>query len=240
MKKFFIYSLLAILIFNSSCNWMGKKLRGDGNIKTEKRVAGSFNGIEVSGSFDIYIRQDSFQAIIVEADQNLMEHIVVQDENGTLRIRPERGYNLRPTRRIKIYVSGNDFSSLSGSGACNIYGENKIVCKDKLSLDGSGACDFKLDVNAPRVSADLSGACDVNLSGETRDFIVEGSGKTDIKCFNLMAETVKVDISGAGDAEVFASVKLDVDVSGAGSVRYKGNAVVTKDISGAGSVKKIE
>ena len=44
----------------------------------------------------------------------------------------------------------------------------------------------------------------------------------------------------AGDAEVYASVKLDVSVSGAGNVRYKGNAVVNKSVSGAGSVKKVE
>ena len=36
---------------------------------------------------------------------------------------------------------------------------------------------------------------------------------TDVKCFELMAENVDVDISGAGDAEVFASVKLDVRCS---------------------------
>jgi len=31
-----------------------------------------------------------------------------------------------------------------------------------------------------------------------------------------------VDISGAGTAEVYASVKLDAQVSGAGDVNYKG------------------
>ena len=61
-----------------------------------------------------------------------------------------------------------------------------------------------------------------------------------MQCFDLLAEIVRIDISGAGDAHVFASVKLDVDVSGAGNVRYKGNANVTQNISGAGSVKKLD
>jgi hypothetical protein len=56
-----------------------------------------------------------------------------------------------------------------------------------------------------------------------------------------MAENTKVDISGAGSAEVFASVKLDAHVSGAGKVRYKGDAAnVQQQVSGAGSVKKAE
>ncbi len=70
--------------------------------------------------------------------------------------------------------------------------------------------------------------------------VLISSGSTDIKCMELMAENVDVHITGAGDAEVFASVKLDVSVSGAGNVKYKGNAVVNKSVSGAGSVKKVE
>ena len=50
-----------------------------------------------------------------------------------------------------------------------------------------------------------------------------------------------MDISGAGSAEVYASVKLDAEVSGAGTVRYKGNATnVSQHVSGAGSVNKVE
>jgi Putative auto-transporter adhesin, head GIN domain len=53
-------------------------------------------------------------------------------------------------------------------------------------------------------------------------------------------ENTKVDISGAGSAQVFASVKLDAEVSGAGSVTYKGNAVnVSQHVSGVGSVNKV-
>jgi Putative auto-transporter adhesin, head GIN domain len=78
------------------------------------------------------------------------------------------------------------------------------------------------------------------LKGETKDFSADGSGSTDIKCFELLAENTNVELSGAGDAQVFASVKLDVQVSGAADVKYKGNAAVTKEISGAGSVKKVE
>ena len=47
-------------------------------------------------------------------------------------------------------------------------------------------------------------------------------------------------MSGACDAEVFASVKLDVKASGASDVKYKGNAAVSQHVSGAGNVKKVQ
>ena len=70
--------------------------------------------------------------------------------------------------------------------------------------------DVKLELKAPKIDAELSGAGSIILKGETKDFSVDGSGSTDIKCFELMAENTQVELSGAGDAQVFASVKLDV------------------------------
>jgi hypothetical protein len=49
-----------------------------------------------------------------------------------------------------------------------------------------------------------------------------------------------VEISGAGSAQVFASVRLNAEVSGAGSVDYKGGApAVDQHVSGAGSVHRV-
>ncbi len=58
-------------------------------------------------------------------------------------------------------------------------------------------------------------------------------------CYDLLSENARVDITGAGSAEVYASVKLDAQVSGAGSVNYKGNPTnVKQEVSGAGSVSR--
>ena len=97
-----------------------------------------------------------------------------------------------------------------------------------------------MDIKAPKITADISGACSVELKGETKEFSGDGSGSSNFKCFDLKAENVDIGISGAGDAEVYASVKLDVDVTGAGGVKYKGSPTVNQKISGAGSVKKVD
>ncbi len=137
-------------------------------------------------------------------------------------------------------MSSPEFDRLEASGACDIFSDNKISATNELYIDLSGSCEATIELNAPKVIADLSGASDVNLRGETKEFVADGSGSTGIRCFDLMAENVRIDISGSGNAEVFASVKLDVDISGAGDVKYRGNASVTQHISGAGSVKKVD
>lgn len=240
MKRVSIFLAALLLVLSSCSNFMGKRIRGNGKISTETRTASSFNGVRVSGAIDLYVSNGASTAVRVEADENLMKYIIVENDGDVLKIRPKSGINLKPSRSIRVYVSAPAFSRLEASGACDIFSENKIQSQGTLQIDLSGASDAKIDLNAPKVDVDVSGACSVTLKGETRDFMVEGSGSTDIKCYELLAENTKVDISGAGNAQVFASVKLDVDVSGAADVKYKGNATVNQQISGAGSVKKTD
>lgn len=239
--KSILFGSLIILISATGCREVfGKRIRGNGHIQTENRSASSFHSVDVSGAIDVYVRGDSTNTIKVEADENLLEYVEIHNDNGTLNIHQRSGFRLKPSRGIRVYVSGPDFRRFEASGACDIFSENRVMGSEAINIDLSGASDVKMELKAPKVRAELSGAGTIALKGETRDLTVDGSGSTDIKCFDLMAENVNVEITGAGDAEVFAAVKLDVRVSGAGSVRYKGNANVSQRVSGAGSVKKVD
>jgi hypothetical protein len=231
---------LSIFLFSSCRQIFGKRVRGNGHVITESRSVGSFNNVHVSGAIDVYVKQDSVSSIKVEADENLMEYIEVKAEGNTLNIRPKDNARLKPSKKIKVYVSNASYKRFKASGACDIVSENSINNPDAISVDLSGSCDVNIELRTPKVTAKLSGAGTITLKGETKEFRVVGSGSTDIKCFELLSENTTVDISGAGDAQVFASVKLDVHVSGAADVKYKGNATVTQSVSGAGSVKKVE
>lgn len=228
------------MIFISCSLIGGKRIRGNGNIKTETRAAGQFSSVNVSGNIDVYVRQDTVASVKIETDENLLKYMEITVDGGTLEIKEEKGYNLRPSKSIKVFVSGPSFRHFESSGACDIYSDNQINSAEPVIISLSGACNVKMDLKTPKVGVELSGAGTITLKGETKDFAVDGSGSTDVKCFDLLTENANIEMSGAGDAEVFASVKLDVHVSGAADVKYKGNATVNQSVSGAGSVKKIE
>ena len=240
MRQIFILAASSLLLFSSCREIFAKRVRGNGNVTTQTRSAGEFNSIDVSGNIDVYVKQDSTASIKVEADENLQQYIETIDDGNVLRIKTEEGYNLRSSRQIKVYVSSATFKKFGASGACNIFSEGNINSSSDMDIDLSGSCDATLDLTAPKISADVSGACTVKLKGQTKDFNVDGSGSTDIKCYDLLAENVDLDISGAGDAEVYASVKLTGDISGAASVQYKGNGQTDIHTSGATSVKKVD
>lgn len=238
MQKIFVVGIISSLLFISCNGFNGKK--GNGNVVREEISVGSFTDVEVSGSYKVYLVQDSVHSVVVVADENLQDYVTINEENGKVIIKNKNRINLRPSRNIKIYLSSPEFSKIKVSGAVDIYSENKIAGNNELSLISSGASEIKMNIELPKVYVQVSGAGDVKLSGETRDFEIKSSGASEVDCYDLKAENVKVNISGAGDAQVFASVSLDIKVSGAGSVKYKGSPTVEKSIKGAGSVKKVD
>jgi hypothetical protein len=219
----------------------GKKVKGNGNISSIEKSVSDFNHVEVSGAIDVYVRQGELRPVKIEGDENLLSYIEVKQLGDKIEVSTKKGFNLRPSKKMKLYLSSPNYSKLEVSGACNINSDNTLTLENPLSMEVSGAGDINVDVNAPRVEAQVSGSGNVNMAGETKNFELKISGAGDAKCYGLLSEKTKVNISGAGSAEVFASVELDAHVSGAGSIKYQGNAPkVNQHVSGAGSVKKAD
>ena len=85
MKRSFLFSFFAVLIF-SSCHYLGgKRVRGNGNIVTRDHTVGQFQRLEVSGAMQVYIKQDSSQQPVkVETDENLQDLVEIRESNGVL------------------------------------------------------------------------------------------------------------------------------------------------------------
>ena len=239
MKKNFLFAFTVILLF-SSCRFIaGKRVRGNGNVKTEQRSVGNFTGVASHGSFNVYVSSGQ-QSVRIEAEENLLPYIETYIDGTTLHVETKENAWLRPSREVKIFVSSPDFTSIHSYGSGDIIGQSKITDSSKLELGVNGSADIKMDVDAPEINTEINGSGNIDLKGQTKSFKTEIHGSGDVRAMNLMSEDVRVKIYGSGNAEVFASVKLDVHVAGSGDVRYKGNAQTSSNIAGSGSVKKID
>ena len=240
MKRTLVFLIGLVVVLSSCHSFEGNKVKGDGNITSETRPGlTAFEGVDVSGAIELYLIPGDF-SVKVETDKNLQEHIEVIKDGSRLKVRPAHRTNLDPTGKIKVYVSAPTLKYIGASGACNVVSEGKITTEEVMEVELSGASNANLDIKALNVEVDASGACEITLRGETKNLSIEGSGSTSVRAFDLLAENTDVELSGAGDVDVFASVKLDARTSGASSIRYKGNAAVTQHVSGAGSVKKVD
>jgi hypothetical protein len=241
MRKYLsIIALLAVMILVNSCHhYWGKRVRGNGNITTEDHSVSNFKNVEVGGSINVYVSQGSPSSVKLEGDENIIKYVEVIQEGDRVIVRNKEGYNLEPSGEMKVYVTTPVYNEIETSGASDIIGQSKITNSEDLNIRVSGAGDVKLELDAPRIKAEISGSGSIHIKGETKEAELKLSGVGSAHCYDLLSENTKVDISGAGSAQVYASVNLEASVSGVGSVNYKGNPTnVKQEVSGAGSVSK--
>ena len=217
-----------------------ERVRGNGNIKIEERAVSNFSSVSSFGEYDVYLSQGAAYSARVEAEENLLPYIEFVMEGDVLKIRTKDGYWLSNTKDLKVFISAPAYSKVKTFGSGNIYSQGKLNNTSAIELELSGSGDIKADLNAPEVRAELRGSGNINLDGETRIFTGSIMGSGDIRAADLKSETTSIDIMGSGNAEVYASVKLEVDIKGSGDVKYRGNAQTSSHIAGSGSVKKVD
>lgn len=238
MKHILVTGSLAALMF-VSCNIGDEQITGNGNIRSEERTVSSFDEVEVQGALDVYISQGDVKPVRIEGDENLIPYIEIVEQGDRITLRMRENVNINPTEEMKVYVTAPKFRSFDVSGASKVTGQTAIDNNQNLSVIVSGASEVTIDVDAPEIKSDLSGSSTLNLKGETKEFRLETSGASKARCFGLLSENTFANVSGAGDAEVYASVRLEAEVSGAGNIKHKGNAKsIKQEVSGAGSVNK--
>ena len=231
-----------VLLFLSACDFIGgERIEGSGNVTTQDRSVSGFSAIQSHGFFDVYLSAGAAQAVRIEAEENLHSYIETRMNGSELEIDTKEGYRLRPNKTVKVYITSPEFKKVRLSGSGDMVSQNRITATDKMELSLSGSGTIKVDLNAPAVDAEMAGSGDINLSGEARKFEGSLSGSGNIRAMDLKTEETSIRISGSGNADVFASAKLDVRVTGSGDVRYKGGVQqVTSNITGRGSVKKMD
>lgn len=240
MKKTNILSSLGFLavILLSSCGKNGPCIKGDGNVITETRTVASFNKIELDGSSDIYITQDSVQSLVIEAEENILKILETEVSGSRLNIGFEKHRCVWKHEPIKVYITMPDLKGVSIDGSGDVYVQGHFDLGDvDLDIDGSGNIHMG-DVSASSIGMSISGSGDATFSGPTTveyfDISIDGSGK--VKAFGLPANHVTVDIDGSGDCKVQALQTLNVKISGSGDVYYIGNPQINIDIDGSGDV----
>jgi hypothetical protein len=234
-----VSALLLLLVFSSSCHFMGHRVRGNGHLITQTRNVGSFSGIHDVGGMDVIVNPGTDYTVKVEADENLLPYIITNIDGDALVMKTRDGYNLQSRSGMKIYVTTPDLRDVRISGNGSVISGAKLTGHERLNIHVSGNGDVKLNIDAPAVATQTTGNGNIMLTGNTRDFTTEINGNGEVKCFNLLSENTNVKISGNGSAEVFASKQLDVHISGSGDVAYKGTPSINQHIAGSGDVRNV-
>ncbi len=257
-----LFSFLLLLVF-SACNsginintGFGTKTVGNGNVVTENRDANeNFQKLIASGSVSVFLKQGEEQNIEVEAEDNILPHIITEIKNNELKIKTEG--NLSTEIGYTVYVTYVNLNSLKTSGSSFATIEStlsddvinvitsgssdvkvKSIESNEVTIISSGASDIEIDnVQSDKITLDTSGASDVKIIGETKEFVGTHSGSSDLHGKNLKTKHAKIHTSGSSDVKISIEESLEAKSSGSSNIYYYGNpSKVEKNSSGSSSI----
>jgi len=85
----------------------------------------------------------------------------------------------------------------------------------------------------------MQGSGIVDASGRVSTERLRIAGAGEYRAGDLAADSVDVELEGAGSVQVMARERLTVHMAGAGSVRYRGEPKLSTRIDGSGTVTRM-
>ncbi len=238
MKKNLTIGLIVLFILS------GIRLLAQDALIKENRPVSSFSAIKVGGIAHIYLTKAETEKVDVEVNsKEFNDRLIIEVVDNVLVIRMKQSENGKGQGygnvKARINISYKTLNRITASGVTHVYGES-LIESDKVDIGISGVSMVKLNVSANEVNIEGSGTSIINLAGNTKALNAKVSGVSNIKAYDLTAEDVKSESSGASQIYVTASKTLSVRASGASSVNYKGDAkVVGNETSAASHVRKM-
>lgn len=230
--------LLTTLFLFSGCFLDMKVIRGNGEIVVEEIDLDDFTDVKIGGHFKVQLYKSDNPGVIIETDENLIQHIDIEVKDNRLVINSNN--TLRPSKELLIEVYYSEITGIQSSGASSIE-HNEPLNSDELKVDLSGAGAIKLNLDVNELSLNLSGAGLVELKGRVRSEVVYLSGAGSLEAKDLESTYCEIHISGVGNAEVYVIRELNANISGMGNIEYYGDPTeIVQNVSGLGKVQKAD
>lgn len=195
--------------------FFGKGLKGSGNIVTRTIEAPAFDRIDAARAVKVVITDKTSGKIIIAADDNVMDYVVVEANGGRLTATIDKSINNLSNADVTVTVPANgSIRALDASSASKINASVEAV---SCSVEASSASKITLKGSAAKCTADLSSAAKLSAG----DFV---------------AAECSVNTSSAAKAVVNCTERLHADASSGSSIRYSGDCRTSINKSSGGSV----
>jgi len=239
MKKTTVFIIALLCSVTIHAQWGKKKVKGNNNVTTETRTTSDYSSIGVAGFFDVDLVDGEEGHITLEGESNLLEYVITEVKDGSLKIKVKKGVNLKPSmgKKIHVTVTVKDIKGVSLAGSGDIVSKVSLKASTfKTSLAGSG--DITLDVNADEMKVSIAGSGDISLKGSAKHVKASIAGSGDISAFGFKADKVSASISGSGSVEIHAEDEIKARIAGSGDIIYTGNpSKEDSKVSGSGRIR---
>lgn len=232
MKRFLLTSLAGLFfasLSHAQDNNKRETIEGNGKSVTRDVTVSSFSALEASGVYELKLSQGNKESVKIEADENLQQYFNVHNEGNKLVIDMEKlkNKNLKNAHKMKVYVTFKSLNSLDLKTVGNVSSEEQLSF-DNLDLNTKSVGNVDLKFTAKKLDLENKSVGNVKLSGKADEAVVKNTGVGSFQAGNFVVQTMNIENSGVGSAEVNAEKDLKVKDNFLGKVKNKGAANIRK------------
>jgi len=218
-----VFSLIAV-----SCI---AHIHGNGKVVKEERSVSNFEEISVSTGIEVVLNQDSFEKVVVEADENIQKILKTEVTGGKLKIYLEEGVNY--AKKMKVYVTLKQLKALSASSGSEVKTDNKIN-SESLQISSSSGSEVTMEVSCNMLSLDSSSGSELTVSGTSASVKAESSSGSELHASKLVAEKGEASSSSGSGLEVNTTKEIKAHASSGANITVYGNPAVRDTNSSSG------
>jgi hypothetical protein len=230
MRKFLL-AALAVVVGSATVVAQDKNetLEGNGKLVTRDVSIASFDVLKASGVYELKLLQGNKESVKIIADENLQEYVNVRNDGNKLVIDMDKmkNKNLKSKNKMKVYVTFKKLKELDLKTVGNVGSEDQLSFED-LDLTNKSVGNVDLKLTANKLDMDNSSVGNVKLSGKAQDAVIKNNGVGSLEAGSFIVQTMNIDNTGVGSAEVYADKNLKVKDSFLGKVKNRGNATPRK------------
>jgi hypothetical protein len=226
---------LSCLLASSGCAF--EVIHGNGNVRSEERAVPAFTSTHVAAPLRTDVAAGDDAKVTLQADENLLGHLVVAVKNGALTIDvDDPGTVLEPTATMTATIAAPAQEQVESSSSERMHVAAIAGARLALVSSGSGGMTAS-DLAVTTVDVDANGSGDVTLTGDVDTLLLQHDGSGAIKAGGLSAQDGHVDQGGSGLVTISVSGQVDGSLTGSGDlVIHGGPSRVDVDDHGSGAV----
>ncbi|MDQ6610096.1 MAG: DUF2807 domain-containing protein [Bacteroidota bacterium] len=205
-------------------------IEGNGKIITKEIAVTSFDALKASGVYELNLSQGDKESVKIEADENMQQYFNVRNEGTQLVIdmKELKNKNMHLKSKMKVYVSFRKLKELDLSTIGGVHATSQLNFAD-LSIKNSSVGHVDLDLLANTLNLKNTSVGMVKLSGKAQSAVFTNNDVGNLDAGSFIVQTMNIDNSGVGGAEVNAEKELKVKDNMLGRVRNKGAAQMKKN-----------
>ena len=232
------YSYLILLSSLCSCEENGMEEA------TSFETVAPFHTLELNSVFEVYLIQDTLNAVKIECHRDGIKDALLTEENGILRIsNRSTGKWLKPEKnRVKLYIHSNSLREVVLNETCYIKTINPITRDEFRIVMGHptklSAIELELNCKSFLYWNNYQCGGKVTLTGRAENLLIYSFALMTVDASALETDYTLIENHSKGDSRVRVENTLEYSIHGVGNIYLYGNPpeIIAHEVTSSGQL----